>query len=440
MNLAVIGTGYVGLVTGTCFAEMGSNVICIDNDQRKIDMLKNGKIPIYEPGLEDMVKRNVEEGRLSFSMDLKHAVQNSLVLFIAVGTPPDEDGSADLKYVLQVANDIASYMDEYKVIVDKSTVPVGTADDVRSVISKKLKERNLHIEFDVVSNPEFLKEGDAIDDFMKPDRIIIGVDNQKVAEIMKTLYAPFNLTNNRVIMMSIHSAELTKYAANSMLATKISFMNEVSQLCEKTGADVNEVRIGIGSDTRIGYKFIYPGVGYGGSCFPKDVQAMLHMSKKNGLPATLLHAVEKVNERQKHVIVEKIKKHFGEDLTNLKFAIWGLSFKPQTDDMREAPSLVIIRGLLDAGAEVIAYDPVAMDEAKKKLQDMKGVSFGNEQYQILKGADAMLLITEWHQFRYPDFNKIKSMLNQPVVFDGRNQYEPNTMREMGFTYYSIGRP
>jgi UDPglucose 6-dehydrogenase len=439
MNIAVIGTGYVGLVTGTCFAEMGSTVICIDNDLQKIELLRNGIIPIYEPGLEDMVKHNVEEGRLSFSTDIKDAVKKSQVLFIAVGTPPDEDGSADLKYVLQVAHDIANEMNEYKVIVDKSTVPVGTADKVRDVISKKLKERRLEIHFDVVSNPEFLKEGDAIDDFMKPDRIIIGVDNQDVGELMKLLYAPFNLTNNRVILMSIRSAELTKYAANSMLATKISFMNEISQLCEKTGADVSEVRIGIGSDTRIGYKFIYPGVGYGGSCFPKDVQAMLHMSRQHGLPATLLHAVEKVNEKQKSVLLQKVKMHYGEDLTNLTFAIWGLSFKPQTDDMREAPSLVIIKGLLEAGATIRTFDPVATQEAKKKLMNACCITYGKDQYQILDGADAMLLITEWHQFRYPDFMRIKSLLKHPVIFDGRNQYEPNQLRNLGFTYYGIGR-
>ncbi len=439
MNLAIIGTGYVGLVTGTCFAEMGNNVICIDNDPLKIQKLKNGQIPIYEPGLEEMVKRNAEEGRLSFSMDLEAAVQQSLMLFIAVGTPPDEDGSADLKYVLQVAHDIASYMDDYKVIVDKSTVPVGTADKVKETIKKELTTRNLNMAFDVVSNPEFLKEGDAIDDFMKPDRIIIGVDNQNVAEIMKLLYAPFNLTNNRVILMSIRSAELTKYAANSMLATKISFMNEVALLCEKTGADVNEVRIGIGSDTRIGYKFIYPGVGYGGSCFPKDVKALIQMSKKHDLPATLMYAVEKVNEKQKSILIHKVKTHFSDDLSSLTFAIWGLSFKPQTDDMREASSLVIIKGLLEAGATIIAYDPVAMEEAKKKLSGLQGITFGKDQYQILDGADAMLLITEWHQFRYPDFNKIKSLLKQPVIFDGRNQYEPHQLRDLGFTYYGIGR-
>jgi UDPglucose 6-dehydrogenase len=439
MNLAVIGTGYVGLVTGTCFAEMGSNVICIDNDPNKIEMLKNGKIPIYEPGLEEMVKRNAEEGRLSFSMDLKDAVKKALVLFIAVGTPPEEDGSADLKYVLQVAHDIAECMDDYKVIVDKSTVPVGTADKVRDVIHKVLKERHVKIDFDVVSNPEFLKEGDAIDDFMKPDRIIIGVDNPNVAEIMKLLYVPFNLTNNRVILMSIRSAELTKYAANSMLATKISFMNEISQLCEQTGADVNEVRIGIGSDTRIGYKFIYPGVGYGGSCFPKDVQAMIHMSKQHNLPASLLHSVEKVNEKQKTVLINKVIAHFGEDLTNLTFAIWGLSFKPQTDDMREAPSLVIIKGLIDAGATIRTFDPVATEEAKKKLAGECCITFGKDQYQILDNADALLLVTEWHQFRYPDFNKIKSLLRHPIIFDGRNQYEPHQLKDMGFTYYGIGR-
>ncbi|MDZ4122059.1 MAG: UDP-glucose/GDP-mannose dehydrogenase family protein, partial [Candidatus Cloacimonadaceae bacterium] len=341
MKLAVVGTGYVGLVTGTCFAEMGNHVICVDNDKRKIDMLLQGEIPIYEPGLEEMVRRNTEEGRLSFTTDIKKAVEESLVLFIAVGTPPDEDGSADLQYVLAVARDIATHMNDYKIVIDKSTVPVGTADLVKNEIHKILKSRDVSLEFDVVSNPEFLKEGAAIDDFMKPDRVVVGVDNVRVGELMKVLYAPFNRTSDRVILMSIRSAEMTKYAANAMLATKISFMNEIARICEAYGADVAEVRNGIGSDTRIGYKFIYPGVGYGGSCFPKDVKALIHMAKGKSFEPRVLTAVEEVNEEQKHILVRKVKKHFGEDLSGKIFSLWGLAFKPQTDDMREAPAIVI---------------------------------------------------------------------------------------------------
>ncbi|MFO8145614.1 MAG: UDP-glucose/GDP-mannose dehydrogenase family protein [Candidatus Syntrophosphaera sp.] len=439
MNLAIIGTGYVGLVTGTCFAEMGNSVICVDNDERKISMLKNNQIPIYEPGLKELVERNSREGRLSFTMDIGSAVKSSKIIFIAVGTPPDEDGSADLQYVLSVARDIAQHMQNHKIIVDKSTVPVGTADLVSQVIRDVLANRGEEIPFDVVSNPEFLKEGAAIEDFMKPDRVVIGADNPQVAELMRELYQPFNRTTDRVIIMSVRSAEMTKYAANAMLATKISFMNELSRLCEVLGADITEVRNGIGSDSRIGYKFIYPGVGYGGSCFPKDVQALIHMNRQNALIPRMMEAVEEVNAQQKLLLVDKVKSHFGNKLENVIFAVWGLAFKPQTDDMREAPSVVIINALLEAGAQVRAYDPVAMPEAVRVFGERKGLSFGQDEYSVLEDADAMLLITEWHQFRFPDFGKMKENLRQPVVFDGRNQFDPQHMKEAGFIYYSIGR-
>ncbi len=440
MKLAVVGTGYVGLVTGTCFAEMGNDVICVDNDVTKIDMLNNGKIPIWEPGLEEMVQRNASEGRLKFTTDIKSAVEESLIIFIAVGTPPDEDGSADLQYVLAVASDIANYMNDYKVVVDKSTVPVGTADKVKAQIAKIQDERGTDFEYDVVSNPEFLKEGAAIEDSMKPDRVVVGVDNVRVGELMKALYEPFNRSSDRVITMSIRSAEMTKYAANAMLATKISFMNELATLCEKMGSDIAEVRHGIGSDTRIGYKFIYPGVGYGGSCFPKDVKALIAMEKEMGVVSRVLQAVEDVNDEQKKVLIKKVQAHFGDDLTGKTFAIWGLSFKPQTDDMREAPSLVIIDGLLKAGAKVRVYDPVAMDEAKRRLAGVEGITYIEDQYEVLKDSDALLLVTEWHQFRYPDFDRIKSELAKPVLFDGRNQYKPTQLKDKGFTYFAIGRP
>lgn len=439
MKLAVVGTGYVGLVTGTCFAEMGNQVICVDNDPRKIDMLLHGKIPIWEPGLEDMVKRNHAENRLSFTGDIKKAVDESLILFIAVGTPPDEDGSADLQYVLQVARDIARHMTEYKIIVNKSTVPVGTADKVIAAINEVLAERKVDIKFDVVSNPEFLKEGAAIDDFMKPDRVVVGTDKPEVGEIMKDLYAPFNRSMDRVIVMSIRSAEMTKYAANAMLATKISFINEIAVLCEKLGADVSEVRIGIGSDTRIGYKFIYPGVGYGGSCFPKDVKALIHMAKETGIEPLVMNAVEERNANQKLLLIEKIEKRFGGDISGKTFAIWGLAFKPQTDDMREAPSLVIINELLKRGAKLQVFDPVAIEEAQRILGYHPNIRYASDEYDALKGAVAMLLVTEWHQFRYPDFARVKQNLQSPLVFDGRNQYDPRQMKELGIEYYSIGR-
>ncbi|MCB5277280.1 MAG: UDP-glucose/GDP-mannose dehydrogenase family protein [Candidatus Cloacimonadaceae bacterium] len=440
MKLAVIGSGYVGLTSGACFADMGNNVICVDNDSRKIDMLNRGEIPIFEPGLESMVKRNVAEGRISFSTDIKKAVEESLILFIAVGTPPEEDGSADLSHVLAAAGEIAEHMNDYKIIVDKSTVPVGTADRVKARIREVLNQRGSKLGFDVVSNPEFLKEGAAIDDFMRPDRVVIGTDSEQAAHAMRTLYAPFNRTHDRVIVMSIRSAEMTKYAANALLATKISFINEISRLCEAYGADVEEVRNGIGSDSRIGYKFIYPGVGYGGSCFPKDIKALIHMSSEVGYDSRILKAVEAVNQDQKHLLVQKLISHFGQNLQGKTFAVWGLAFKPQTDDMREAPATVIIRALIAAGAKVRAFDPVAMNEAKRILGNLEGFILCSDEYEALKGADAMLLITEWRQFRYPDFKRIKAELKEAVIFDGRNQYEPKALREMGFTYYGIGRP
>ncbi len=439
MKIAIIGTGYVGLVTGTCFADVGNNVICVDNDVSKVNRLNNGEIPIYEPGLDRLVKRNFNEGRLTFTTDIKKAVEESLICFIAVGTPPDEDGSADLSYVLSVANDIATYMNDYKIVVDKSTVPVGTGDKVQALIEKVLKERKATYEFDVVSNPEFLKEGAAIDDFMKPDRIIIGSDNVRVREIMRVLYSPFARAHEKVIFMSLRSAEMTKYAANSMLATKISFMNEIAMLCEELGADVGEVRHGIGSDTRIGYKFIYPGVGYGGSCFPKDVKALIHMANKSNINPQLMQAVEDVNARQKELLAKKVLKHFNGDIKGKKLALWGLSFKPETDDMREAPAIVIIEMLLAEGAEVVAYDPVAMEESKRRFGDRKGLTYAENSYAALQDAEALLLVTEWHQFRYPDFDKIKANLKNPVIFDGRNQYSLGEMKQMGFTYYGIGR-
>lgn len=440
MKLAVIGSGYVGLVSGACFADMGNTVICVDNDKLKIDKLNANEIPIYEPGLKELVQRNRQEGRLSFTTDIEAAVKASQIVFIAVGTPPGEDGSADLQYVLMVASDIALYMQEHKIIVNKSTVPVGTADLVRERLAAGLRARKVDLSFDVVSNPEFLKEGAAIEDFMKPDRVVIGADSAKAGETMRELYLPFNRNNDRVILMSVRSAEMTKYAANAMLATKISFMNELSRLCEVLGADIAEVRNGIGADKRIGYKFIYPGVGYGGSCFPKDVKALIHMNRQQGLTPRIMEAVEQINAEQKLLLVDKVKKHFGNDLTGFTFAVWGLSFKPQTDDMREAPALVIIDALLAAGARIRAFDPVAMPEAKRILGSQPEISFCPDEYQALQGSDALLLVTEWHQFRYPDFTRMLEMLAQPVVFDGRNQYDPVQMRDLGFIYYAIGRP
>jgi len=439
MKLSVIGTGYVGLVSGTCFAEMGNDVICVDNDKSKIDKLLKSEIPIWEPGLEEMVLSNVKQKRLSFTTNINEAVEKTDICFIAVGTPPDEDGSADLQYVLAVARDIGTYMNEYKVIINKSTVPVGTADLVKAEVQQILDERNVNYHFDVVSNPEFLKEGDALNDCMKPDRVVVGTDSHKCAEILKELYAPFARSHEKLIIMSVRSAEMTKYAANAMLATKISFMNDIANLCELMGADISEVRHGIGSDSRIGYKFIYPGVGYGGSCFPKDVKALIKMAKKVNSETRVLQAVEDVNDYQKTVLIKKVKKHFGDDLSGLKFAVWGLAFKPKTDDMREATSITVIEGLIQAGAKIQAYDPVAMDEAKRVFGDKLEIQYTHGNYDALKGADALLLITEWNQFRYPDFQKVKNLLNNPVIFDGRNQYNPKELKELGFVYYGIGR-
>jgi UDPglucose 6-dehydrogenase len=437
MKIGMIGTGYVGLVTGTCFAESGNDVICVDKDEKKIENLKNGIIPIYEPGLEDLVTRNTEEERLTFTTSLEEAVEKSLVLFIAVGTPPDEDGSADLQHVLAVARGIGQNMTEYRIVVDKSTVPVGTGEKVRKAIQEELDKRGVSIQFDVVSNPEFLKEGNAIDDFMKPDRVVIGCGDVRTGEIMKELYAPFVRTGKPILVMDVPSAEMTKYTANAMLATKISFMNDIANLCEKLGADISNVRQGIGSDSRIGYSFIFPGAGYGGSCFPKDVQALVKTASENGHDLEILKAVEAVNYRQKKVLFGKVEKKFGSDLKGKTFAIWGLSFKPNTDDMREAPSIVLIDQLLEAGAKVRAYDPEAMEEAKHIFGDK--IEFGKKSYEVLPDADALIIVTEWNEFRRPNLDKVKEMLAEPVIIDGRNIFEPEKMRDRGFYYDSIGR-
>lgn len=436
MKIAVVGTGYVGLVTGACLSDVGIDVTCIDIDEKKIENLKNGILPIYEPGLEDIVQRNFEKGRLKFSTSLAESIQGAEAAFIAVGTPPGEDGSADLKYVLAVAKSIGENMNDHMVVVTKSTVPVGTAEKVRKELTQALAARNANIDFDVASNPEFLKEGAAIDDFMKPDRIVVGVSSDKAKEIMDRLYRPFVLNGHPVIFMDIPSAEMTKYAANSMLATKISFMNDIANLCEVMGADVNLVRKGIGTDTRIGNKFIYPGIGYGGSCFPKDVQALIRTADQNGYEMQILKAVEAVNYAQKEVLFNKILKHYNGDISGKHFAMWGLSFKPNTDDMREAPSVVLIEKILAAGGTVSAYDPVASEEAKHQLQDR--ITYATTEYEALNGADALLLVTEWAEFRVPDFDKIKSELSSPVLFDGRNVYSPEAMAERGFDYYCIG--
>jgi UDPglucose 6-dehydrogenase len=442
MRICVIGTGYVGLVVGTCFAESGNNVVCVDIDEAKIEGLKNGVIPIYEPGLKELILKNASEGRLSFTTDLAFAVKSSLLQFIAVGTPPGEDGSADLNHVLGVAREIGRHMDSFKIVVDKSTVPVGTADKVRTAIRQELDARKVDIEFDVVSNPEFLKEGAAIDDFTRPDRVVIGVDDVRTAEIMKELYAPFVRKSNRIIVMDVRSAEMTKYAANAMLAVKISFMNQMANLCELLGADVAAVREGIGSDSRIGYDFLFPGVGYGGSCFPKDVKALVRTSAESGYDFVMLKAVEEVNERQKQVLSGKIISYFGGDgktrpLEGRRIAVWGLSFKPRTDDMREAPSIVIINTLLEAGARVSAHDPVAVKEAKKVFGDR--ITYASNEYEILKDADALAIVTEWNEYRNPDFERIAELLKRPVIFDGRNLYEPRRMKYLGFDYFAIGR-
>jgi UDPglucose 6-dehydrogenase len=439
MKISVIGTGYVGLVSGACFAQMGNTVTCVDIDENKIESLKKGIIPIYEPGLEKMVLENHEKGTLHFTTDIADAIAHTDISFIAVGTPMGEDGSADLKYVLAVAKSIGAYMEHYMVIVDKSTVPVGTADKVKETIQTELDARGVDIPFDVVSNPEFLKEGAAIQDFMHPDRVVIGADSEKAMKIMHDLYAPFMKTHDRFIGMDIKSAEMTKYAANAMLATKISFMNEISNICERVGADVNKVRNGIGSDSRIGYSFIYPGCGYGGSCFPKDVQALAKIAKDHGYTPRILDAVEAVNYTQKKVISNKVIKRFGEDLSGRTFAVWGLAFKPETDDMREASSITIINELTSRGAKVVAYDPKARHEAESfYLKDNKNISYADSKYDALNNADAVILITEWQEFRSPDFDEIKRRLKSAVFFDGRNQFDRQRMAEMDFEYFQIG--
>jgi UDPglucose 6-dehydrogenase len=439
MNITVFGSGYVGLVTGACLAEVGNNVVCIDIDEGKIDKLKQGIIPIYEPGLEAMVIENQAAGRLIFTSDIKEAVEHGLFQFIAVGTPPDEDGSADLQYVLAVAKSIAEHMEDYRVVVDKSTVPVGTADKVKNVIEGILSARGKVLEFDVVSNPEFLKEGAALDDFMKPDRIVIGTDNPRTSELLKALYAPFNRSHDRVIAMDIRSAELTKYAANAMLATKISFMNELANLSERLGADIEHVRRGIGSDSRIGYSFIYPGCGYGGSCFPKDVKALERTAKEIGYHAELLNAVENVNDRQKQRLFEKINSHYQGNLKGKVFALWGLAFKPNTDDMRDAPSRVLLEALIEAGGIVQAFDPEAMEEAQRIYGNKAGLIYCQSPTDTLKNADALAIVTEWKQFRSPNFDKLNKSLTDKVIFDGRNMFEPAIVKRSGLQYYAIGR-
>jgi UDPglucose 6-dehydrogenase len=432
MRIAVIGTGYVGLVAGTCFSDSGNDVICVDIDERKIRALHEGKIPIYEPGLEELVLKNVKEKRLSFTTHLEEAVAPAQVVFIAVGTPEGESGEADLQYVLAAAKQIGKAIKKYTVVVDKSTVPVGTADQVRAAIASQTQ-----VEFDVVSNPEFLKEGAALDDFLKPDRVVIGTSSERARKIMGELYAPFVRTQNPILYMDTRSAELTKYAANAMLATRISFMNDIAALCERVGADVDHVRKGMGADSRIGYPFLFPGVGYGGSCFPKDVKALVTTARDEGLELDILRAVERTNERQKKSLLDKAKKHFGGDLNGRSFAVWGLAFKPKTDDMREAPSIIIIEGLLGKGAKVKAHDPVAEEVARRHFQDR--IAYADTPYDTLEGVDALFIVTEWNDFRHPDFERMKTMMKQPVVFDGRNVLDPSRMREMGFTYYGVGR-
>ena len=437
MKIAIVGTGYVGLVTGTCFAEMGTEVFCVDVNTEKIENLKKGIIPIYEPGLEDMVHRNQQAGRLHFTTDLTECLDEVEVLFSAVGTPPDEDGSADLKYVLEVARTVGRNMKKHILVVTKSTVPVGTAKKVRRAIQDELDKRGVEIEFDVASNPEFLKEGAAISDFMSPDRVVVGVESERAEELMTRLYRPFLLNNFRVIFMDVPSAEMTKYAANAMLATRISFMNDIANLCEIIGADVNMVRKGIGSDNRIGNRFLYAGIGYGGSCFPKDVKALINTAKQNNYPMRILQAVEEVNDEQKSLLFHKLEKHFNGDLKGKRIAIWGLAFKPETDDMREAPSLVLIEKLLAAGCEVYAYDPVAVEESKRRIGD--AIHYAKDIYDAVVDADALMLVTEWKEFRMPSWSAIKKLMATPLVLDGRNIYDIKEMEENGFVYHCIGR-
>ena len=437
MKIAIVGTGYVGLVSGTCFAEIGVNVTCVDTNKEKIESLQKGNIPIYENGLEEMVLRNMKAKRLKFTTSLESCLDDVEVIFSAVGTPPDEDGSADLKYVLEVARTIGRNMKQYKLVVTKSTVPVGTASKVRAVIQEELDKRGVKVDFDVASNPEFLKEGNAISDFMSPDRVVVGVESARAEKLMSKLYKPFLLNNFRVIFMDIPSAEMTKYAANSMLATRISFMNDIANLCEIVGADVNMVRSGIGSDTRIGRKFLYPGIGYGGSCFPKDVKALIKTAEQNGYSMRVLSAVEEVNEQQKSVLFEKLKKQFNGDLQGKTVALWGLAFKPETDDMREAPALVLIDKLLKAGCKVRAYDPAAVQECKRRIGDT--IYYACDMYDAVLDADALMLVTEWKEFRLPSWAVIKKTMAQQVVLDGRNIYDKKEMEELGFVYYCIGK-
>ncbi|WP_304246051.1 UDP-glucose/GDP-mannose dehydrogenase family protein [Parabacteroides gordonii] len=437
MKIAIVGTGYVGLVTGTCFAEMGTEVFCVDVNTEKIENLKKGIIPIYEPGLEDLVHRNQQAGRLHFTTDLTECLDEVEVLFSAVGTPPDEDGSADLKYVLEVARTVGRHIKKHILVVTKSTVPVGTAKKVRQAIQDELDKRGAQIEFDVASNPEFLKEGAAISDFMSPDRVVVGIESERAEELMTRLYRPFLLNNFRVIFMDVPSAEMTKYAANAMLATRISFMNDVANLCEIVGADINMVRKGIGSDNRIGNRFLYAGIGYGGSCFPKDVKALINTAKLNNYPMRILQAVEDVNDEQKSLLFRKLEKHFNGDLKGKRIAIWGLAFKPETDDMREAPSLVLIEKLLAAGCEVYAYDPVAVEESKRRIGE--SVHYAKDIYDAVVDADALMLVTEWKEFRMPSWSAIKKLMATPLVLDGRNIYDIKEMEENGFVYHCIGR-
>ena len=439
MKITVIGSGYVGLITGACLAEVGNDVLCFDVDARKIDILKSGGIPIYEPGLEEMIRRNVATGRLRFCNELEASVHFGEIQFIAVGTPPDEDGSADLQYVLSAARAIAQHMSAYKLIATKSTVPPGTGDRVRAAVQEELAARNSSLEFSVASNPEFLKEGAAIDDFMKPDRIVIGTDSDKATQLLRTLYAPFQRKRELLLVMDIRSAELTKYAANAMLATRISFMNELAGLAEKLGADIDQVRQGIGSDTRIGAHFLYPGCGYGGSCFPKDVQALRRTAQENEVPLRVLDAVEQANDAQKRVLINKLTARFGENLAGLRFALWGLAFKPDTDDMREAPSRVVLQALWQMGASVAAFDPIAQKEARRIYGERADLTLTENALDALDGADALLIVTEWQVFRRPDFAAMKARLKNPIIFDGRNLYDSASMQKEGFEYFSIGR-
>ncbi|MBI9078385.1 MAG: UDP-glucose/GDP-mannose dehydrogenase family protein [Pseudodesulfovibrio sp.] len=441
MNVCIVGTGYVGLVSAACFAEMGNTVFCVDVNPKVVETLKSGKVHIFEPGLEELVKRNIEQGRLQFTTQLAEGLDVATVVFITVGTPEADDGTCDLKYVDAVAREVGQKMTEPKIVVDKSTVPVGTADRVRSIISEELGKRNAVIPFDVVSNPEFLKEGDAVSDFMKPDRVIVGTEDEKSANVLRSLYSPFARSREKLIVMGVRSAEMTKYAANCMLATKISFINEVANICERVGADVTEVRAGIGSDSRIGYSFIYPGVGYGGSCFPKDVKALIGTAKENGYEARLIQAVDAVNDAQKHVLAEKVKNYFEPQggVRGKTLALWGIAFKANTDDIREASSVEIIKDLTALGMKVKAFDPVANERAREEVGHLENLEILDNQYDVLDGADALAVVTDWNQFRDPDFERIKSLLKVPLVFDGRNLYQPERMGHAGFAYFSIGR-